>query len=96
MLTIIADRAEDRADAVRAGDIVISGVGKPGLIRGDMIKKGAVVIDAGSSESSGAVVGDADRNSVASSAAYLAPVPGGVGPLTVAMLLKNLFILARA
>jgi len=68
-------------------DIVISGAGEPNLITGVMIKKGAVVIDAS---------GDAEQKSVAKKASYLTPVPGGVGPMTVAMVLKNLLILNRA
>jgi len=93
-VTVIADHAEEKTDIIRMADIVISGVGKPAFVRGDMIKQGAGVIDAGSSESAGEVVGDIDANSVGAKAAFLAPVPGGVGPLTVAILLKNLFILA--
>lgn len=65
-------------------DILISGVGKPSLIKGDMVKKGAVVIDVG---------GDVDFNSVSKKAGFITPVFGGVGPLTVACLLKNLVIL---
>jgi methylenetetrahydrofolate dehydrogenase (NADP+)/methenyltetrahydrofolate cyclohydrolase len=59
------------------------------LLKGDMIKKGAFVIDAGTSESSGGIVGDADFDSVSIKAGFLTPVPGGVGPVTVAMLIKN-------
>ena len=94
-VTVISERAEDRASIIRTADIVISGIGKPRFVTGDMIKEGAVLIDAGSSESEEEVVGDMDEASVAFKAAYLAPVPGGVGPLTVAMLLKNLLTLAR-
>ena len=76
-----ANIIEDTKEA----DILISGVGKPGLITGDMIKNGAVVIDA---------AGDVDQKSVAKKAGYLTPTPGGVGPMTVAMVLKNLFLLS--
>jgi len=93
-VTVIADRAEEKKEIIHSADIVVSGVGKSGLVKGEMIKQGAVVIDAGSSESEGEVVGDIDANSVGAKAAFLAPVPGGVGPLTVAILLKNLFTLA--
>ena len=80
---------------LRRADIIISGVGKPRFITGDMIKDNAVVIDAGTSESEGKVVGDLDFDSVSKKAAYITPVPGGVGPLTVVMLLKNLVALSR-
>ncbi len=75
-------------------DIVISGVGKSGLIKGEMVRHGAVIIDAGTSEAKGEIKGDVDQESVAQKASLLAPVPGGVGPLTVAMLFKNLVTLA--
>ena len=77
-------RRLDVTDDIKKADIIISGVGKPSfVIKGDMVKKGAVVIDA---------AGDVDQKSVAKKAGYLTPTPGGVGPMTVAMLLKNLLI----
>ena len=79
---------------IAKADIVISGVGKPGLITGKMIKKGAVVIDAGTSVEGGSTKGDIDFKSVSKKAGFLSPVPGGVGPLTVACLFKNLYILS--
>lgn len=94
-VTVISERAEDRTEIIRTADIVISGIGRPRFVTGDMIKDGAILIDAGSSESEGEVVGDMDETSVAPKAAYLAPVPGGVGPMTVAMLLKNVVALAK-
>jgi len=77
----------------RNADIVISGVGKSNLITKNMIKKGAVVIDAGTSVGSGKSRGDVDFKNVQKKADFITPVPGGVGPLTVAYLLKNLLIL---
>ena len=84
-------------------DIIISGVGKPGLITGKMIKKGAVVIDAGTSVEGGpstglrasSTKGDIDFKSVSKKAGFLSPVPGGVGPLTVVCLFQNLFLLTE-
>jgi methylenetetrahydrofolate dehydrogenase (NADP+)/methenyltetrahydrofolate cyclohydrolase len=73
----------------READLVVLAAGHPALLKGDMIKKGAFVIDAGTSESSGGIVGDADFDSVSIKAGFLTPVPGGVGPVTVAMLIKN-------
>lgn len=71
-------------------DILISGVGKKDLIKGNMIKKGVVVVDAGSSSEEGKVTGDVHFASVSKKASFIAPVPGGVGPMTVACLLENL------
>ena len=78
-------RSIEITEGTKKADILISGVGKPGfVINGDMIKKGAVVVDA---------AGDVEQKSVAKKASYLTPTPGGLGPLTVAMVLKNLLVL---
>lgn len=77
--------------------IIISGVGEPGVIRGDMVGEGQVIIDAGSGKHrrTGEVVGDIDFESVEPKAAFITPVPGGVGPMTVAMLLWNTWYLTK-
>ena len=75
--------------------MIISGTGHAKLITGDMIKKGVVIIDAGTSESKGGIVGDVDLESVKNVAGYVSPVPGGVGPVTVAMLLNNVLKVAK-
>ena len=93
--SVITEITPNPHDILRGADIVISGTGRPRSITGDMIKKDAVVIDAGTSESSGEIAGDVDAESIAGRASHLAPVPGGIGPLTVAWLLKNLVALAR-
>lgn len=93
--TIITESTKYPEEIMRAADIVISGIGKARFITGDMIKKDAVVVDAGTSESAGEIAGDIDAESVSAKAGALAPVPGGVGPITVAILLKNLFTLAQ-
>src|SRR3989344_2640060 len=80
---------------IREADIIISGVGQPRLIRGDMIKDGAILIDAGTSSEAGRLVGDIDAASCQDKSGWLAAAPGGVGPLTVAHLFKNLAILAQ-
>ena len=80
-------------EIIRKADIVITGIGVPHFIKSDMVGEGAVVIDAGTSEASGKIVGDVDP-AVSQKASLFAPVPGGVGPLTVAMLFVNLFTLA--
>jgi len=94
---------KDIRSLTKEADIVISGVGKKNLITGDMIKVGAVVIDAGTSVEEGPSTplgvkktsGDVDFESVSQKASYITPVPGGVGPLTVACLFKNLLTLSK-
>ena len=80
---------------MRQADIVISGIGKGKYITSNMIKYGAVLIDAGTSESNSAIVGDVDLASVKNVASFVSPVPGGVGPVTVAMLLNNVLTVAK-
>jgi len=93
--TVVQRRAQDMAHITKNADILISGVGKPGIVTGKMIKRGVVLLDAGTSEMQGKLVGDIDIRSVTAKAAYLAPVPGGVGPLTVCMIFSNLLALAK-
>jgi len=87
---------KDTSFFTKKADILISGVGKPNLIKENMIKKGAVVIDAGTSIKKETVAGDIDFKSISRKASFLTPVPGGVGPMTVACLLKNLVKLSKA
>lgn len=75
---------------LKKADIIITALGRPQIIKGEMIKQGAILIDGGISKIDGKTVGDIDRESVKEKAKWLAPVPGGLGPLTVAFLLKNL------
>ncbi len=78
------------ADLVRQADIVVAAVGKPGLVKGEWIKPGATVIDVGINRlENGRLVGDVEFESAAERAAWITPVPGGVGPMTVAMLMQN-------
>ncbi len=79
----------------RASDAVFVAVGKAGLVTGDMIKPGAAVIDIGINRVDGKTVGDVDFDSVAQVAGWLTPVPGGVGPVTVATLMKNAVLATR-
>lgn len=78
------------ADFTKKADILISAVGKPDLISGGMIRKGAVVVDAGFSTVDNIIKGDVNFESASKKASYITPVPGGVGPMTVALLLCNL------
>ncbi|HXK32311.1 MAG TPA: bifunctional 5,10-methylenetetrahydrofolate dehydrogenase/5,10-methenyltetrahydrofolate cyclohydrolase [Candidatus Paceibacterota bacterium] len=85
-----------KSSEIKSADIVISVCGFPNYIKGDMIKKGAVLIDGGIVVlKNGKVVGDVDRKSVSGKAGFLTPVPGGLGPLTVALLLKNVYYAAK-
>lgn len=79
----------------RAADAVFVAVGKPGLVTGDMIKPGAAVIDIGINRVDGKTVGDAEFDSCAEVAGWITPVPGGVGPVTVATLMKNAVLATR-
>jgi methylenetetrahydrofolate dehydrogenase (NADP+)/methenyltetrahydrofolate cyclohydrolase len=83
--------ADASATALATANIVVTGAGVPGLIKPTMIKDGVVLIDAGTSESSGKLVGDMDP-ACADKASVFTPVPGGVGPVTIAMLYKNLLL----
>ncbi len=91
MFTLQGGSIHDLKDA----DIIVLGAGNPGFIKPEHIKMGAVIIDAGASESQGRVVGDADP-ACATKASVFTPVPGGVGPVAVAMIFKNLFDLLES
>ena len=86
-ITNVKDKAMAKKTSV--ADILITAVGKPEFIKKDLIKKDAVIIDIGITKRGKEVVGDVDFNSVKDKAGYLTPVPGGVGPLTIAMAFKN-------
>lgn len=88
VLVLTEDTFEERKNALKKADIVVTGAGKPRLITPDMLATGAVLIDAGTSESGGAIVGDFDP-ACAKNASVFTPVPGGVGPIAVAYLFKN-------
>lgn len=81
--------AEDLIERCAEADVLISVIGRPKLITGSMIKEDAIIIDVGITRDMGAVKGDVDFASCKDRAAYISPVPGGVGPMTVAMTLKN-------
>lgn len=91
----VNEKTKSLAAFTKQADILISGVGKPRLIKSSMLNKGVVVIDAGTSMEHGATSGDVDFNAAVGKVRAITPVPGGVGPLTVACLLRNLVVLAR-
>ena len=94
-VTICHSRTRDLAAQVREADVVVVAARRPGLITGEMLKPGAVVVDVGINVVDGRLVGDVDFESAARVAAAIAPVPGGVGPLTNAILLTHLVRAAR-
>jgi methylenetetrahydrofolate dehydrogenase (NADP+) / methenyltetrahydrofolate cyclohydrolase len=89
-VTTCHSRTHDLAAVCRRADVLVAAVGKPGLVRGDWVKDGAVVIDVGSP------TGDVEFEAAAERARLITPVPGGVGPMTIAMLLRNTLQAARA
>ena len=89
-------RTRDLAAVCREADILVAAAGQPGLITGEMVREGAVVIDVGTNRVDGKLVGDVEFESAAERAAAITPVPGGVGPMTRAMLLVNTLAAARA
>ncbi|WP_457596462.1 bifunctional methylenetetrahydrofolate dehydrogenase/methenyltetrahydrofolate cyclohydrolase FolD [Hydrogenimonas sp.] len=88
---------QNLAEHTRRADILVVGVGKPNLITEEMVKEGAVVVDIGINRlEDGSLVGDVDYEAVAPKCSYITPVPGGVGPMTIAMLLQNTLTAAKA
>ncbi|WP_211201436.1 bifunctional 5,10-methylenetetrahydrofolate dehydrogenase/5,10-methenyltetrahydrofolate cyclohydrolase [Bacillus sp. NTK071] len=85
-VTTCHSRTKDLASHVRQADIVVAAVGKPEFIKGEWIKKGAIVLDAGYNKGN---IGDVEYEQAAENASYITPVPGGVGPVTIAMLLNH-------
>ncbi len=89
-ITICHSKTKNLSEFTKRADILICAVGKQGLVKADMVKKGAIVIDVGINRSSdGKVVGDVDFENVIKKASWITPVPGGVGPMTIASLMEN-------
>jgi methylenetetrahydrofolate dehydrogenase (NADP+)/methenyltetrahydrofolate cyclohydrolase len=89
-VTICTSKTRDLADHTRRADILVVAAGKPRMITADMVKVGATVIDVGINRlPDGRLTGDVDFNSVSEKAGHITPVPGGVGPMTITMLLCN-------
>ena len=89
-VTMCHSKTKNIIDYTKRADILISAVGKPKFITEDMIQENSVIIDVGISRLNGKVVGDVDFENVSKKASYITPVPGGVGPMTIAMVLENI------
>ncbi len=94
-VTICHSRTLNLKNILKTKDIIISAVGKPNLIKKDMVKKGSIVIDVGISKINNKVVGDVDYKNVSKKTKLISKTPGGVGPLTVAMIFDNLYELSK-
>jgi methylenetetrahydrofolate dehydrogenase (NADP+)/methenyltetrahydrofolate cyclohydrolase len=94
-VTLCHSRSADLPEITRTADILVAAVGRPGLVTADMVRPGAAVIDVGINRVDGRLVGDVDFESVRKVAGWISPVPGGVGPLTVAMLISNTLLAAE-
>ena len=95
-VTVCHSRTKGLSDITRAADILVCAIGKAGFITADMVKPGAVVIDVGiNRDEAGKLCGDVDFASVSEVASFITPVPGGVGPMTITMLLKNTLTAAK-
>ncbi|HCY1053018.1 TPA: bifunctional methylenetetrahydrofolate dehydrogenase/methenyltetrahydrofolate cyclohydrolase FolD [Staphylococcus aureus] len=89
-VTILHSRSKDMASYLKDADVIVSAVGKPGLVTKDVVKEGAVIIDVGNTpDEDGKLKGDVDYDAVKEIAGAITPVPGGVGPLTITMVLNN-------
>ena len=88
-VTICHSRTEDLAEHTRRADILVAAVGKPRFVTADMVKEGAAVLDVGINRVNGKLCGDVDFETVKEKAGWISPVPGGVGKMTIAMLMEN-------
>ena len=95
-VTIAHSRTRDLPAVVRRADIVVAAVGRPEMVKGEWLKPGAAIIDVGINRVDGKLVGDVDFDSASRVAGAITPVPGGVGPMTIAVLLRNTLVAAHA
>ena len=95
-VTVCHSKTENLSEITKSADIIVVAIGRPKFLKAEMVKDGAVVIDVGiNRDESGKLVGDVDFDVVANVASYITPVPGGVGPMTITMLLENTLTAAR-
>ena len=83
---------KDYINDLKKADVIITALGQPNIIKSSMIKQNVILIDGGISKKNGRIVGDVDKKSVKEKAKWLSPVPGGIGPMTIAFLLKNVVL----
>ena len=95
-VTICHSKTKNMAEITKQADILVVAIGKPKFVTADMVKDGAIVIDVGINRVDGKLCGDVDFDSVAPKTSFISPVPGGVGPMTISMLLYNTFACAKA
>jgi methylenetetrahydrofolate dehydrogenase (NADP+)/methenyltetrahydrofolate cyclohydrolase len=95
-VTIAHSRTRDLAGVCKRADILVAAVGVSELVKGDWVKEGAAVIDVGINRTDDGLVGDVEFEAASVRAGWITPVPGGVGPMTIAMLLKNTLLAAEA
>ena len=95
-VTVCHSRTRDLPDVCRRADVLVAAVGRPLFVQGDWVKEGATVIDVGINRTDEGLAGDVDFSAAAERAALITPVPGGVGPMTIAMLLRNTLEAAKA
>lgn len=93
-VTICHSKTQNLKDICKSADILVAAIGKPKFVTSDMVKEGAVVIDVGINRTENGLVGDVDFENVKDMTSYISPVPGGVGPMTIAMLLENTYLCA--
>jgi len=93
-VTVAHSRTRDLPEVVRGADIVVAAVGRPNMVKGDWLKPGATVIDVGINRTDEGLVGDVDFQSALPVAGAITPVPGGVGPMTIACLIRNTLVSA--
>ncbi len=95
-VTVCHSKTHNISDFTKKADILVVAIGKPKFVTGDMVKDGAIVIDVGINRVDGKLCGDVDFDSVSPKTSYISPVPGGVGPMTISMLLYNTLMCAKA
>ncbi|WP_271399155.1 bifunctional methylenetetrahydrofolate dehydrogenase/methenyltetrahydrofolate cyclohydrolase FolD [Salinicoccus roseus] len=94
-VTLMHSRTKDMTARLKDYDVIVSAVGAPGLVTGEHLKEGAIIIDVGNTVVDEKLVGDVDFDSAKEVASYITPVPGGVGPLTITMVLNNTLLAAK-